>query len=209
MTETVTTLFLARHGQTQWNLEQRLQGRMNSPLTQLGIEQAFAAQQKLINHDIHIAYCSPLQRAVETGALIVADWPIKLVQRDKLSEISLGPWEGKTYSEIKQSDPTQFDNFWNRPHQYQLAGAETYQQLQTRVLEEINQIIRENIGKNILVVSHGIAIKVILAHVLKKCLSELGRLAVMENGDVLRIQHANQQLSLFSDCPFAEELAWK
>jgi len=193
---TTTTLFLTRHGQTQWNLEQRLQGHQNSPLTTLGRSQAFQTQQKLLNKNIHIAYCSPLLRAVETTALIISDWPVRMLTRENLSEIHLGPWEGKTYSEIENSHPEQFKHFWEQPHKYQLTGAETYLQLQQRVVKEIKNIILDNVGKNILVVSHGIAIKVILAYVLNKCLSELGQIDVMNNGDYICLEHLNDQFNL-------------
>jgi len=196
MSEPSTTLYLTRHGQTQWNLEQRLQGQLNSPLTQLGKNQAFHTQQKLLNKNIHIAYSSPLLRAIETTALIIGDWPVKMLTRDNLSEIHLGPWEGKTYTEIQQSHPIEFQNFWHQPDKYQLPGAENFLQLQQRVIQEIKSIIDSNIGKNILVVSHGIAIKVILAYVLKKCLSDLGQIDVMDNGDYICLEHNNDQIRL-------------
>jgi len=189
-----TTLFLTRHGQTQWNLDQRLQGQMNSPLTQEGKFQALQTQQKLLNKDINIAYSSPLLRAVETTALIIADWPVKMLTRDNLAEIHLGPWEGKTYAEINNSHPKEFADFWYHPDRYNLPGAETYHELQKRVIKEIKDIIKENLGKNILVVSHGVAIKVILAYVLNKCLGDIAQIDVMENGDYIRLEQKNDEI---------------
>ena len=191
-----TKIFLTRHGQTQWNLDQRLQGHLNSPLTQLGKNQAFETQQQLLNKDIHVAYTSPLLRAVETTALIIADWPVKMLTRDNLAEIHLGPWEGKTYTEIKNTHPKEFADFWERPDDYQLPGAETYHDLQNRIIKEIKNIFKENLGKNILVVSHGIAIKVFLAYVLKKCLGDIAHMNVMENGEYLCFEEHNGEIVL-------------
>jgi len=187
---------LVRHGQTHWNLENRLQGQYNSPLTSLGVNQAIKVQQNLLAKNIHIAYSSPLLRAIETTTLIVEDWPIKILIRDDLAEMKLGPWQGKTVEEIKTSHPREFFIFNESPHQYQLLGAETFKDFQQRVILEIKKIFRENIGKNILVVSHGIAIRVCIAHVLQMELMEIANIAVLDNGDFFTLNYENDQIKI-------------
>jgi len=192
----LTTLFLVRHGQTEWNLENRIQGQLNSPLTPLGINQSINMQQKLLPKNIDIAYSSPLLRAVETTALIIAKWNIKMITRYNLSEMQLGPWQGKTYEEIQKTYPQEYINFCNKPDQYCLTGAESYADFQQRVIAEIKSIFYNNIGKNILVVSHGIAIKVFLAYVLQINLTEIVKFATLDNGTCLTLKYESEQIEL-------------
>jgi len=192
----LTTLFLVRHGETEWNLANRLQGQYDSPLTPLGVFQAKKLQQRLLSKNIHIAYSSPLLRALETTALIIADRPVKLLTRDNLAEMRLGPWQGKTYKEIEKSYPREFLLFNESPHQYQLLGAETFIEIQQRVMLEIKKIFRENIGRKILVVSHGIAIRACLAHVLQKTLAEMTNMAVINNGDFITLEYENDCIAV-------------
>ncbi len=184
----VTKMFIVRHGQTEWNCSNRLQGQLDSPLTSLGISQVLEVKQKLVNKNIHIAYSSPLQRAIDTTALIVSNWPIKAVVRSDLAEMQLGKWQGKTYREVEKNYSKEFVNFMQHPELYLLPGAETYKQFQERVILEIKYIFYKNHGKNILVVSHGIAIKVIFAYVMKMKLSEIAEINMLDNGKYIRLK---------------------
>jgi len=182
MRNNTTNVFMVRHGQTEWNLFNRIQGQKNSPLSEAGKKQACRIREKLKDKEIKIAYSSSLGRAVETAAIIIDDLPIKLIQRDTLNEIALGPLEGKTFEEAKKMCPVEYEQFWHYPEKYSLRGSETYHELQDRTVHEINSIIDKNIGSNVLVVSHGIAIKVILSHFLNLNLSELSEVIDIKNG---------------------------
>jgi probable phosphoglycerate mutase len=174
---------MVRHGQTEWNKEHRLQGHKDSPLTLLGKDQAIQAKASLEHYEIHKAYVSPLQRAQDTLALIIDQQAIDVVISDNLKEINLGPWEGKTKQETALSDPQQYAFFWQDQDKFDLAGAETYQQLQTRVVSELQAIFSNEKGKNILVVSHWIAIKTAMAYYTSTPLSELSTLPDPKNGE--------------------------
>ncbi len=182
-----TSIFLARHGETEWNLEERLQGNKNSPLTENGIDQAKKAGEILANSEIGIVYSSPLKRAVNTARLILDGKNTELIIRDGLREIHLGPWEGKTKKETEISHPEEYINFWYYPDRYHLKGGETYRDLQKRVVEEIQNIFDENRGKTILVVSHWIAIKTAIAFFLGKPLKKLNDTANLSNGSILQL----------------------
>lgn len=190
-----TTIFMVRHGQTQWNKEHRLQGHKNSPLTELGKQQAIQAKQSLAQYEIHKAYVSPLQRAQDTLALIIDDRSIEVVLADNLKEMNLGVWEGKTKSDTQQSDPQQYRHFWEEQDKFALSGAETYQQLQARVVEELDAIFLNEQGKNILVVSHWIAIKAAMAHYQSTPLSALSTLPDPKNGEYILLTDPRNTLS--------------
>jgi len=191
-----TNIFLVRHGETEWNRQQRLQGQKNSPLTKKGIQQAFKVKEALERHEIHKAYVSPLQRALYTIDIILDGREIEVVRSSNLKEINLGPWEGKTREETEQSHPAEYIMFWEKQDRFALLGAETYRQLQIRVVDELNTIFSKEKNNNILVVSHWIAIKVALAYYTSTPLHQLSNIPDPENGAFLTLSCQDNNISI-------------
>ena len=177
-----TNIFLARHGETEWNLQQRLQGHKDSPLTPNGIQQAQEIKNALEPYSIDLAYVSPLQRARDTIRIVLKDRELIPIVSENLREISIGPWEGKTRKETAFTHPDQYLAFWEKPNLFNLRGAETFQELQHRMVQELESIFVKHRGHNVLVVSHWIAIKVVLAHYSAIPLSNLSEIADPKNG---------------------------
>ena len=104
------TFLIVRHGQTRFNLENRIQGRLDSPLTLRGIEEsrtAAATIRKIArNEPEHLLFASPQGRAVETMEIVRQHLgltsPVQLDER--LAEVGLGSWEGRTYGECVNAD---------------------------------------------------------------------------------------------------------
>ncbi len=160
-----TTLYVVRHGQTEWNLAERLQGHQDSPLTQLGREQASRLCNKLHDEHIDIIYCSDSKRTRDTADLIKGSRPIPVVQKQELKELGLGDWEGLRHQEVIDREPEAWDHFWNTPHLYvPNEKGESYQQLKDRVIPAVEKIINENQGKTILIVTHQITKKMIMSY---------------------------------------------
>ncbi len=109
MNDRYPELFVIRHGQTEWNLARRHQGRMDSPLTELGRQQARdmgAVLQRIVGRRTDMnAYCSPQGRALQTAALSLAPlgWPV--TEDARLCEVAFGAWEGLTQTEINAAWP--------------------------------------------------------------------------------------------------------
>lgn len=104
-------LCLLRHGQTQWNLIKRVQGRMDSHLTQLGKSQALRQGEILFNQKDTVnrtVFCSPTGRVRETAELIFQKNKLKCEYDERLVEISVGDWEGQLQSDIQLSNPALF-----------------------------------------------------------------------------------------------------
>jgi probable phosphoglycerate mutase len=178
-----TRIFLVRHGETEWNTQNRLQGNKDSPLTLRGIRQAHQVKKSLERFSIDQAYVSPLKRARVTAEIILQDRKLEAAVKDQLREINLGPWEGKTRQETALSHPDAYKAFWERPDLFNLLGADTFPELQDRMVKELEQIFIHGNNKNILVVSHWIAIKVALAHYSSTPLSHLSRMSDPLNGE--------------------------
>lgn len=155
-----TKLYITRHGETEWNTQGRFQGFANSDLTELGVKQAIWLEQRIRDLDIDIIYSSPTGRAYETAKILEQSRGIGITTHDGLREINVGGWEGKTQDEIKELCTDNHFNFWNKPSLYvPLEGAETYEQMADRSFATINEIIKSNQGKRILIVTHTIVIK--------------------------------------------------
>lgn len=154
-------LYITRHGQTQWNTQRKLQGWKNSDLTQKGILDAEALADRLEDIDFTHIYTSTQRRAVETAEIIKKDRNIDIVQLEELKEIGFGQWEGMPMKEIQDKYKDEFDIYLNQPHLYKpTLNGESYEEIFNRVKEAIKKIIKGG-GENVLIVSHGVTIKVL------------------------------------------------
>ncbi len=174
-------IHLIRHGQTHWNKERRVQGQTESTLCEEGREQAAALRPVLNRFTIDKVYCSTSIRTRETAAILFADRDIETEYRDSLREILLGPWEGFLQAEVKEKYPESFEEFWHFPHRFALTGAETFEQVQQRGMQELQRVIDEAAGQHVAIISHGVLIKSILCHLEGRPLDRLWEPPVMHN----------------------------
>jgi phosphoserine phosphatase len=174
-------LHLIRHGQTDWNAIRRAQGHSDSRLTELGKQQAVSLGKELAVHKIKRVFCSSSLRTRQTAELVFAGGEVPVHHLDMLREIFLGPWEGHLYQDIEVSFPEAYHCFWKAPHQFALAGAETFTQLQQRGITAIEEICQQANDDDIAVVSHGAMIKSILCHFDGRPLAQLWEPPQMHN----------------------------
>lgn len=169
----MTKLYITRHGQTEWNLEGRMQGQKDSQLTELGEKQANWLGERLNELEIDVIISSSSGRAFRTAEIIRGDRDIEILSNDNFKEMHIGEWEGQLHSEIEKNSPDEQRNFWNSPHLYEPSGGETFSQVLERVSNEIEKVISEYEGKSILLVTHAIALKSLIAHFEKKDIKDL------------------------------------
>lgn len=161
-------IYITRHGETHWNTENRLQGWKDSELTEKGISNAIALGERLYQTELNAVYSSSSGRAVRTAKLICSDRNIPIHLDDSLKEINFGVWEGKTTKEIEENSREELFHFYHAPHLYnhEPHNGESLQSLKQRVEKVIQQIIAENSEGNVLMVTHGVAIRAILSYFL-------------------------------------------
>ncbi|RLA46664.1 MAG: hypothetical protein DRR06_04555 [Gammaproteobacteria bacterium] len=177
----MTTLHLIRHGETDWNAEGRIQGQMESVLSELGKQQAQELQVKLQSLDFDQVFCSSSTRARQTAELALSHIDQPFTYLDSLKEIYLARWEGQLYKDIEVSDPQASHAFRQEPHTFDVSGAETFANLQRRALDAIVQIIDQCRGKEVVIVSHGAWIKSVLCHYEGRALSQFWEPPRMHN----------------------------
>jgi broad specificity phosphatase PhoE len=169
----ITNVYLVRHGQTEWNVEHRMQGHQDSPLTELGLIQAQWLADSFEDKPLDLIYSSTSYRAFKTAELIKKNKNIAIVQLDAFKEINLGEWEGQTQSHIKEAYPEQFNNFWNKPEAYNSNGGEAYSDVMNRAFAKLMEIVKLNKGKHILIVTHTVVIKLLMTYFEHRPLTQL------------------------------------
>lgn len=135
----MTTLLLARHGETEWNREERYQGHADPPLNDTGRAQARELAELLSAEPIEAVYSSDLRRAAETAEIVGARLGLPVEQNPGLREIDVGSWQGLTRAQID-----------GRPW-----DGETYEHHAERVTRALREIAARHPGRTVLVVSHG------------------------------------------------------
>jgi broad specificity phosphatase PhoE len=154
-------LYITRHGETEWNIQKRMQGWKNSNLTERGIANAKALGESLKNVEFNKIYCSPLDRTRHTTELIMGGRDVEVVYDENLREIHLGELEGKNQEEANAIYPEFSIHFWENPHLYKAKSGEDFYQVRERVAEVLEKIISENPSGNVLIVTHGVVLKAI------------------------------------------------
>ena len=177
----MTTLHLIRHGETDWNAEGRIQGQMESVLSELGQHQAKALQKNLLTYNFDQVFCSSSTRTRQTADLALGHVDQPFTYLDSLKEIYLARWEGFLYSEIEADDPLALNAFRNTPETFDVEGAETFSDLQNRALAAVTGIIEQNRGREVVIVSHGAWIKSVLCHYESRPLSQFWEPPRMHN----------------------------
>ncbi|GAB1256869.1 histidine phosphatase family protein [Aurantivibrio plasticivorans] len=177
----MTTIHLIRHGQTNWNVEKRIQGQTDSVLTDEGHIQAKDAGEKLKHLPVTVAYASSSIRTRDTASHILHHHNVDLNLRDELREIYLASWEGNLYEDMKETEPTQHRHFWEDPSQFAIVDGETFYDVQARAVNAVKQIVSDHAEEEILLVSHGVWIKTLLTYIEKRPLSHFWHPPKMTN----------------------------
>jgi probable phosphoglycerate mutase len=152
----MTTRFVVvRHGQTQWNVEGRVQGHGDSPLTPLGIAQAEAIGARLARERFDVLVASDLGRTVQTAERIAAFSGLAVVTDASLRERNFGDGEGLTYEEIDARWPGVVSRIAEVDPDLAIPGGESRRAFHERIHRAFEALARAHDGRRVLVVSHG------------------------------------------------------
>ncbi len=161
-----TKLIIVRHAETDWNKELKYQGQQDIVLNDTGKEQAVKLSNYLSDSNIDTIYSSNLKRAYSTAKKINKFHNLKIKQEKELREIDFGKWEGMTYSKIKAHYPEILKKWNQNPTLISPPAGEDLKRFKLRIVNVFAEIVEENREKNILVVTHGGAIKAYLTFIL-------------------------------------------
>jgi probable phosphoglycerate mutase len=196
-------LYLMRHGAIEATEEKRFIGQIDLPLSSDGRKQAERQARRLMDIPFSGIWCSDLKRAYETAVIVSQDRDLALLSAPELREINLGGWDGVAMTQIRE----QFPDFWQSRGDdivhFRPPGAESFADLQQRVVPFIRQIASRSDG-NTLIITHAGVIRVMLCHVLQMPLSNLFRI-YLDYGGVTIIKDINgmsqvRAVNLYPDC---------
>jgi len=172
-TNEITRFLLVRHGKTDWNVQQKIQGHSDIPLNGIGIEQAKSVARKLFedNESIDAIYSSDLERAFFTAQEISSVFNKPIIADSALREIFMGMAEGINHTEFQRLyKPDQdkltefFSRRWDRWKHTVVPDGETLAETLDRVETFLRNIAQNHKGKTVVVVTHGAVIKTLIYH---------------------------------------------
>lgn len=154
----MNAIYLVRHGETDWNCEERLQGITDVPLNRAGIIQGRGLAGRLSRVHAGCIFTSPLRRARHTAMILhgARGWPV--IVHGELREINHGVWTGMTLGEIGQRFPLGLACWHTNPEKLRVESAEPLQQAYCRASRFLLQAIGLACRGDVVIVSHGVII---------------------------------------------------
>ncbi len=163
------TLYIARHGETIWNASHTVQGHLDSPLTENGVNQAKQTAEELRHIDFAAVFSSDLDRAKKTAEIMKLERQMAVQTKKALRERTYGSWEGMAAEEYKKEFQLMLDKLKELSAEEQkkfkwAKDIESDEEITTRFITQLREISLVYPGKNVLVVSHGGPIRTFLIH---------------------------------------------
>jgi broad specificity phosphatase PhoE len=157
----MTRFYIARHGETVANKSNQIAGQYETPLTDLGREQARLIRLALADVKIDVAYSSDLDRAYQTGKIALGE--SFAIQKDAtLRELDFGKWDGMIYSDVAKVYQEDWARWKNDYPQSRPTGGESIAQAYQRISSAICRIAQQNEGKTVAIFFHGRIMRLLL-----------------------------------------------
>lgn len=156
------TIYIVRHGQTEWNLLGKTQGHGNSDLTEKGVEQAKLLADNMIKYPIDYIYSSDLGRAYDTAKIIGDKLNLEVEKTEALREMGFGTWEGRVIKDIIEENPALYRQWRDEPHLAKIPQAESLEQIKERTDKFVAEINEKHDGKHIVLVTHSLSARIML-----------------------------------------------
>lgn len=154
-TRNSTRICIVRHGETDWNVEKRIQGHIDVPLNAIGEAQARATAAGLRGWRFDAAYSSDLVRARRTAEIAVADRGLAVRPASGLRERHYGTLQGLTADEIRRRQPVDYGRYLARESDYGFGTGESLAEFAARVVAAVEALASAHRGQQLLLVSHG------------------------------------------------------
>ena len=179
-------LYIIRHGQTDWNIAKKIQGRQDIPLNERGRYQAGCLKKAMENRPVTAVFSSPQIRAMETAKAVASSSGSVVIPVKDLMEINYGSWEGKTEEEILQEDRALYEAWWSHPAETAPPGGESISQVNERCQKAWKEI-KPQLAGDAAIVDHG----GLLAHFMEQLLGNesVAASTVAHNASITTIEY--------------------
>lgn len=189
-------LYVARHGETDWNFEGRYQGRLESSLSALGRRQAAALANALRSSGARRVISSPLTRCVDTAAPLAALLGVGVETDERILEIAHGTWEGRLREEIERSDASRMYAWRREPQSVVFEGGESLADVDARWRAFAAGITGESA---VVVVTHDVLIRLAILAATQRPLADFWRPSV-HNGAYAVFEGSGERWNLAAEC---------
>ena len=179
-------VYVVRHGQTAWNLEEVFRGHMDIPLDETGKKEVHLAGEAIKDETLHAIYSSPLSRSMETAENIAKFQNVEVTPLEAIIDISYGEWEGVSLVEVRKKYPDLYDLWLTAPHKVTFPKGESLEAVRVRTMGAIENLLEKHKNENIALVAHRVPNKVI-------CCSLIG----IDNSNFWRVQQDTASTNLF------------
>jgi probable phosphoglycerate mutase len=174
----MTKIILVRHGHVEGIDPPRFRGRVELPLTELGMRQAKLTARRIERSWKPVAvYTSPMQRCVSTGQAIAQATGAPLRVLDDLNDLDYGAWQWRTYAEIKAQAPELFARWFAAPHLVRFPDGDSLQDLVSRAADALRCVLGRHPDDVIVMVGHDSVNRALLLQLLDQPLAAYWRLA--------------------------------
>ncbi len=196
----VTHFVLIRHGQTEWNREERFRGRVDIPLNETGKAQASKIAAHLAGEQFDAIYSSPLQRALQTAAPLADAKQLQVQIEPGLNDISFGALEGLNLEEARRSFPEVVDKWLNEPGHCKFPKGDSVKTLRERLETTLDALAAKHSRQTVALVSHRVVCHAVVCMVLGLNLDALWRVR-QDNACINRFERhdARYVLTLMND----------
>ena len=192
----MTRLIIVRHAESAYNLQNRIQGHLDSALTPLGLRQARLLCRRLKSFHVDKIFSSDLGRAYTTTVEITRHLKARIVRDPFLREIHLGDWEGMTPEEVDKLYDKGYQKWLKKPSACLIPKGERLMHFKKRITGRVRSIAQANRGKTVLIVTHGGAITALLADWLKADFDTLLLKLHLENTGVTLVEETDRNVKL-------------
>jgi broad specificity phosphatase PhoE len=192
-------IYVARHGETTWNVEGRIQGRSDPGLSPKGHDQSLALLEQLRDRPISAIYTSTLQRSILTAQPIAQHFGLPIQKQSELDEIAFGILEGKQILNIDGEAKMEWERFRENRMTYRIPGAENFTDVATRLGPFKEKILRNHKGQEILIIGHKIVNRFLIGMLLEYPPEDVPKLE-QNNGCVYLVERNSEaRVSHFID----------
>jgi len=214
----MTRIYLIRHGEAEGNLYRRAQGHYDARITAKGHRQIAALAERFRDVHLDALYSSDLLRTRTTAGAITKYHELPMNLEPQLREICLGSWEDEPWGDLSYKYPEAMVAFNDDPEAWSAPGSEAFEHLKERMVATVLRLAAAHDGQTIACVSHGMAIRTLLSHIMGVPSREIRRLPHGDNtsvslleveGDEMKVVFYNDGSHLGELSTFARQSWWR
>lgn len=158
-------LYIIRHGETKWNIEEIFRGRNDIPLNEVGLKQAQLLAEYFKDKKIDRIFSSPLLRAIQTAQPLSITTKNSVEVIEEFTDINFGIWEGLTLKEVEKNFPDDFSIWVNSPEKLKVRDGETLEAVRNRIARGIDKILSDE-NECVAIVTHRVICKIMVLFLL-------------------------------------------